>query len=245
MKTIRFKDPTYVGDPRNAVKIFNEREVDELVLLDIQASRLGRPIQYELIREIASEAFMPVGYGGGIQNVDEAQKVISLGFEKVILSTQAVLKPELVTEISDRVGASSMVVCLDVKKNFWGRYATHVAGGQKSTGQDPIRLAVEMERRGAGELIINNIDRDGTMQGYDLELLNEISSRVTIPVIACGGASRLEDLHSAIEVGGASAAAAGSLFVFQGRHRAVLISYPTQVELKALFQTENHSESIS
>ena len=224
-----------MGDPRNAVKIFNEREVDELALLDIQATPAHRPIQFDLIQEIASEAFMPVGYGGGIQSVEDVQRILALGIEKVILSTQAVQNPDLVTRISERVGAQSMVVCLDVRKNIWGKYEVYIMGGKKGTGLDPLQLAVELERRGAGELVINSIDRDGTMQGYDLSLLAEITRRVSIPVIACGGAGKLADLRSAIEQGGASAVAAGSLFVFQGKHRAVLINYPTQPELRGIF----------
>lgn len=237
VKTTRFKDPVYVGDPRNAVKIFNEREVDELVLLDIQATPQNAPIQYDLIREIVTEAFMPIGYGGHVTDVEQARKLVTLGIEKIILCTSAVQTPDLVTDLSRLVGSSSTVVCIDYKRNFWGRNEVMIHGGRKGTGKDPVEFAREMEKRGAGELILNSIDRDGTMQGYDLDLLKTVADKADIPVIACGGAGKLEDFRAAVRAG-ASAAAAGSMFVFQGRHRAVLISYPTRAELKQAFAGE-------
>jgi len=234
VKTVRFKDPVYVGDPRNAVKIFNEREVDELVLLDIQATPKNAPIQYELIREIVSEAFMPIGYGGHVTTVEEARRLVTSGIEKIILCTAAAQNPALVTELSRLVGSSSTVVCIDYKKNLWGRHDVQINGGRKGTGKDPVAFAREMEKLGAGELIINSIDRDGTMQGYDLDVLERITSSVGIPVIACGGAGKVDDFRQAVQ-SGASAAAAGSIFVFQGKHRAVLISYPERAELRQTF----------
>ena len=234
VKTTRFKDPVYIGDPRNAVKIFNEREVDELVLVDIQATPQDGPIQYDLLREIVSEAFMPIAYGGHVRSVEEARRLVASGIEKIILCTAAAENPDLITQLSNFVGSSSTIVCIDYKKNFWGRNEVYISGGRKGTGKDPLSFAEEMAKRGAGELIINSMDRDGTMQGYDLEVLQAIARRVDIPVIACGGAGKLDDFRQVINVG-ASAAAAGSMFVFQGKHRAVLISYPSRVELRHTF----------
>lgn len=231
VKTMRFKNPIYVGDPRNAVKIFNEREVDELVLLDIQATPQGNPIQYDLIHEIVTEAFMPIGYGGHVTSLEEARKLVTSGIEKIILCTSAYRNQDLVFQLSRFIGSSSTVVCIDYRKNIWGRNEVMISGGRKGTGKNPLEFAQEMEKLGAGELIINSIDRDGTMQGYDLETIQEITCHVDIPVIACGGAGRLDDFRQVIDAG-ASAAAAGSLFVFQGKHRAVLINYPSRAELK-------------
>lgn len=235
VKTVRFKNPVYVGDPRNAVKIFNEREVDELILLDIQATPQNTSIQYDLIREIVTEAFMPVGYGGHITNVEQARKLVTSGIEKIILCTAAVKTPDLVTDLSRLVGSSSTVICIDYKHNFLGRNEVYSHGGRKGTGLDPVDFAADMERRGAGELILNSIDRDGTMQGYDLDLLRAITRNSDIPVIISGGAGKLDDFRQAVQAG-ASAVAAGSMFVFQGRHRAVLINYPSRTELRRTFE---------
>lgn len=235
VKTVCFKDAVYVGDPRNAVKIFNEREVDELVLLDIQATLQNSPIQYDLIREIVTEAFMPIGYGGHVTDVEQARKLVTSGIEKIILCTSAVQNPDLVTDLSRLVGSSSTVVCIDYKRNFWGKNEVVIQGGRKGTGKDPVEFAREMEKRGAGELILNSIDRDGTMQGYDVELVKGIANNADIPIIASGGAGKLDDFRAAVQAG-ASAAAAGSMFVFQGKHRAVLISYPSRAELRQTFE---------
>jgi len=234
VKTIRFRDPVYIGDPRNAVKIFNEREVDELVLLDIQATPKKSPIQFDLVHEIVSEAFMPVGYGGGIQCLEDAQRLLALGIEKIILCTEAVRRPSLLTEIANRIGSQSLVVCIDYKRSLLGRNEVYIAGGRQKTGIEPVSFALEMEQRGAGELLFNSIDRDGTMQGYDLQTIQAVTEQVTIPVIASGGAGKLGDFRIAIDQAGASAVAAGSLFCFQGRQRAVLINYPGQDELRQI-----------
>lgn len=231
IKTTRFKDPVYIGDPRNAVKIFNEREVDELILLDVQGTPQNTPIQYDLIHEIVTEAFMPIGYGGHVTSVEQAQRLVTSGIEKIILCTAAVQNPDLVTRMSRFVGSSSTVVCIDYKRNFWKKNEVYISGGRKGTGKEPVQFAQEMEKYGAGELIVNSIDRDGIMQGYDLEILQAIAQRVDVPVIACGGAGNLDDFRQAIQAG-ASAAAAGSMFVFHGKHRGVLINYPSQAELK-------------
>lgn len=231
VKSIRFKDYKYVGDPVNAVKIFNEKEVDEIILLDISATAEKRKPDIKHIKEIASEAFMPLGYGGGITMLDEIKELVSSGVEKVILNNSAFENRKLIEDGARYVGSQSIVVSVDVKKNLWGRYKVVLKNAKKNTGKDPLEFAKEMQESGAGELFINAVDKDGTFEGYDLELIETIASGVSIPVIACGGASAVEDFNQAVQKG-ASAVAAGSMFVFQRPHRAVLISYPTQQELK-------------
>jgi len=231
VKSIRFKDHKYVGDPINAVKIFNEKEVDEIVILDISATAEKRPPNMRQIREIASEAFMPLAYGGGITRLDEIKELIAGGVEKVVLNTVAFTNPQLIRDGATYIGSQSMVVSLDVKKNIWGKYRVYVQNGSKDTGLDPVVYARQMEEAGAGELILNSIEKDGTFGGYDKELIQLVTSRVNIPVVAIGGASTVSDFAQAVQCG-ASAVAAGSMFVFQRPHRAVLISYPSQAELR-------------
>lgn len=234
VKTVKFKDPTYLGDPINIVRIFNDKEVDELVFLDITATNENRPPSFEMLANITSECFMPLGYGGGIRSMADVQKLLGIGVEKIILNTSAVENPALVRSAAEYAGSSSVVISMDVKKSILGKYETYTRSGKKNTGLDPVKHAVEMEKRGAGELFINSIDRDGTMQGYDVDLIKRVTDAVSIPVVACGGAGRLQDLADAINIGGASAAAAGSLFVFQGPLRGVLISYPSQGDLRRI-----------
>lgn len=234
VKTVKFKDPTYLGDPINIVRIFNDKEVDELVFLDINATNENHPPAFEMLANITSECFMPLGYGGGIRSMEDIKRLLSLGVEKVILNTSAVEIPELVRAVADYAGSQAVVISMDIKKNLLGRYEVRTRGGRGGTGLDPVKHAVEMEKQGAGELFLNSIDRDGMMQGYDIELIRSISSAVSIPVVACGGAGKLQDLADVIKLGGASAAAAGSLFVFQGPLRGVLISYPSPSELKRI-----------
>jgi imidazole glycerol-phosphate synthase subunit HisF len=231
VKSVRFKDHKYIGDPINAVKIFNEKEVDEIVLLDISATAEKRPPNIRQIQEIASEAFMPLAYGGGITKLQEIRDLITAGVEKVVLNNAAFTTPSLVSEAAKYVGSQSIVVSIDVKKNVWGKYKVYVENGSRNTGLDPADYAKQMEQAGAGELLLNGIDRDGTYKGYDTELIKMVSSAVGIPVVAIGGASNVKDFAPAV-LNGASAVSAGSLFVFQGPHRAVLISYPSQAELK-------------
>lgn len=235
VKTTRFKEPRYVGDPRNAVRIFNEKEVDELILLDIAATPEGRNPQFELIREIVSEAFMPVAYGGGIRTIEDARKILTCGVEKIVLGKAAFETPHLIEEVACSFGNQSVVACLDVKKTFLGSYEVRVGGGRERTGLDPVSFARRMEDRGAGEILVNSIDRDGTLAGYDIDLIRSVAKTVRIPVIASGGGGKLDDFRAAIQEGGASAVAAGSLFVFQGRHQAVLISYPSTQALRQVF----------
>ena len=232
VKTVQFKNPTYLGDPINIVKIFNEKEVDELVFLDITATPDGKPPAFEKLKEISDECFMPLGYGGGIRKIDDIQRILTSGVEKVIINTHAATTPSFIEEAAKLAGSQSIVVSIDVKKSFFGKYEVYTHGGRKKTPLDPVEHAVHMQDMGAGEILVNSIDRDGTMKGYDVELIKKISSAVSVPVIACGGAARVDDFVQAVKVGGASAVAAGSMFVFQGKHRAVLISYPSYDELK-------------
>lgn len=235
VKTVKFKDPTYLGDPINIVKIFNDKEVDELTFLDITATRENRKPPFALIESIASECFMPLGYGGGIRSLEDMKTLYNLGVEKISINTYAVENPAFIQAAAEIAGSQSVCVSIDVKKNFWGRYEVFTHGGTKGSGLDPVKWCQEAEKRGAGELLLNSIDRDGTRLGYDMDLVRQAASAVNIPVVACGGAASIQDLSRVVLEGGASAAAAGSMFVFQGPHRAVLISYPTQQELRNAF----------
>ena len=232
VKTVKFKEPKYLGDPINIVRIFNDKEVDELVLLDITATPEKRGPQFDLLKNIAGEAFIPLAYGGGIRSMNDVRKLLSIGIEKLIMNTSAVETPLLVREVADHAGSQAAVVSMDVKKGLLGKYEVLTHCGQKKTGLDPVNHAVEMERMGVGEILINSIDRDGTMQGYDVELVRKVADAVSVPVVACGGAGNLSHVSEVIKQGHASAAAAGSIFVFQGPLRGVLISYPTPKELK-------------
>ncbi len=233
VKTVRFKEPRYLGDPINIVRIFNDKEVDELIFLDITATNENRRPSFEMLGKITSECFMPLGYGGGIRTLEDVRQLLGLGVEKVILNTAAVERPDFVSEAADYAGSQAVVISMDVKRSLLGKYEVFTRSGRQATGLDPVRHAQEMERRGAGELFVNSIDRDGTMQGYDLDLIRRVAEAVSIPVIACGGAGTIQHLAEAIRAG-ASAAAAGSMFVFQGPLRGVLISYPSREELSRL-----------
>lgn len=232
VKTVAFRNPRYVGDPINAVRIFNEKEVDELVVLDITATVEQRPPNLRLISELASECFMPLAYGGGIRSLEHLQSIFSLGVEKVVINSEAAARPTFVQEVAAKFGSQSLIVSIDAKKRRFAGYEARTRSGRLGTGLDPVRFAREMESAGAGEILLNSIDRDGTMQGYDIELVHAVSHAVNIPVIACGGAGSLADLAAAVKQGGASAVAAGSMFVFHGKHRAVLINYPSITELE-------------
>lgn len=235
VKTVKFKDPKYVGDPINAVRIFNEKEVDELIFLDITASYENRKPNFKLISDIASECFMPFSYGGGIRDLNDIREIFNLGVEKVVINSFAVENPSFIKKASDLYGSQSVVVSIDVKKTLLGKYEMHTAGGKKNLKLDPVTFAKQMEIMGVGEIFLNSIDRDGTMQGYDIELIKKVSESVNIPVIACGGAGKPEDFTDAVKKGGASAVAAGSMFVFHGKHRAVLINYPSIQVLESIF----------
>lgn len=235
VKTIKFKNPTYVGDPINAIKIFNDKEVDELVFLDISATPEKRGPNFKLLSEISSECFMPLGYGGGITTLKEIEQLFNLGIEKVILNSSAHSNIKLLTEATKTFGSQSIVASMDIKKGWLSRKQTvYSSCGSLNTKISPIEYAKKMEDAGAGEIMINSIDLDGTMTGYDLPLIKSISNTVSIPVVAIGGAGSVEDFASAVNAG-ASAVAAGSFFIFQKTHRAVLITYPSQQEMDFVF----------
>lgn len=236
VKTVRFKDAMYVGDPINTVRIFNEKLVDELIFVDITASVEGSRPQFKLIEEIATECFMPFAYGGGVRDFADAKRLFSVGAEKLAVNTFFHERPEFVTRLSDHFGAQSVIVSLDVKRNFLGRYSVWSKGGRQNTGMDPVRCAVQAAQAGAGEVLLTSIDRDGTFQGYDLELIRSVAREVDLPVIASGGAGKVEDFGRAVKEAGAAAVAAGSLVVYQGRHRAVLINFPTPSELASVLE---------
>ena len=230
-KTVKFKDPRYIGDPINSVRIFNEKEVDELAFIDITATPTGKGPDFDVLEQIAGEAFMPMAYGGGITTFDQVQRILSLGFEKVIFNAATFDHPQLLSDTARVYGAQSVVACLDVRKTLLGGYelCSHSAAKKR-----PVALQqhlARMQEIGAGELLINSVDRDGSMKGYDLALLKMVTSNSRVPVIACGGAGSIDDLEAATKQGGASAVAAGSMFVYKGIHRAVLINYPDRQTL--------------
>jgi cyclase len=236
VKTVNFKNPKYVGDPINAVKIFNEKEVDELAVFDIDATVLGKEPNYSLIERLANQSMMPLCYGGGVKTIEQAQKIFSFGIEKIALSSSVLNNPSLITQIADRVGGQSVIVVLDIKKKLLGGYEIYTHNGKKSTGLNPFKFVEDAQKLGAGEIIINSIDRDGMMKGYDLELIAKIRERITIPLTVLGGAGSLNDIEKVIDAHGVIGVAAGSLFVFKGPYKAVLINYPSQIEKDMIFK---------
>ena len=231
VKSKGFKDFRYIGDPINAVKVFNDLKADELVFLDIEATKEKRTISTELVSQVGEEANMPFAVGGGIKNLDEIQNIIAKGAEKVIINTCAVENPKFIREASDNFGSSTIVVCIDVKKKFFSGEVVWRNSGSKSSKYSPKDFAKMIEENGAGEIIIQSINKDGTMSGYDLDLVKEISTAVAIPVVALGGAGNLEHMIEAYKKGFASALAAGSLFVYQGPNKGVLINYIEKSDL--------------
>ena len=232
-KTEKFDKPKYIGDPINTLRIFNDKEVDEIALLDIAATKNNKGPDFELIADIVSESFMPLAYGGGVSTAEQAMKLFSLGVEKVILNTHAIDNPTLITEISNAAGAQAVVVAIDAKKPLLGGWQVYAEGGTRKTGMRPEEWAAKAVAHGAGEIMITSINNEGTMDGYDADLIKSVANAVDVPVIAHGGAGSNAHLTAGLKAG-ASAVAAGSLFVYQGPHRAVLISYPTQGELAQL-----------
>lgn len=238
VKTVNFKDPKYVGDPINAVKIFNEKEVDELIVLDIDASAENREPDFTLIKNLAAECRMPLCYGGGVKSVAHAKQIINLGAEKVALSSAAVEKPKLVSDIAEEVGKQSVIVVIDVKKKgLLGKYEVFTHNGTRATGKNPREFAQEMERLGVGEIVVNSIDHDGVMKGYDMKLIESIREAVDVPITVLGGAGSLSDIKQIVDRFGVIGVAAGSLFVFKGIYRAVLINYPKRSELAELIKS--------
>lgn len=236
VKTVNFKNPKYIGDPINAVRIFNEKEVDELIVLDIDATADNREPDYKMIENLASECRMPLCYGGGVKTVEQAQKIFRLGVEKIALSSAAIHDIELVKKIGEIVGTQSVVIVVDVKKSFFGSYDIYTHNGHKKAKKNLIDFAKELEEIGIGEIIINSIDNDGMMKGYDLTLIEKIRNAVSIPMTVIGGAGSLKDIGQLFNKFGIIGAAAGSFFVFKGIYKAVLISYPKKFEKENLIK---------
>jgi len=235
VKSVRFKNYSYIGDPINAVKIFNDLRADELIFLDILASKEKRTIPLSFVENVGDECNMPFSVGGGIRTIQDIKRILNAGAEKVIINSYAADDPEFIKEASSEFGSSSIVVCIDIKKNFFGKELVYTLGGTKSSAYNPIDYAKLMQEKGAGELMVNAIENDGMMDGYDLNLIKRISMSVTIPVIACGGAGSYVHLAEGIRSGMASAVAAGSMFVYHGPRKAVLINYPSKNEMQQIF----------
>ncbi len=231
VKTERFANPRYLGDPINIVKIFNEKEAHEIAILDITATAEGRSPNFDYLQDIASEAYMPLAYGGGVRTLEDIRKVFSIGFEKVIINNASISDPGLIEKASQQFGSQSVVVSIDAKRSLLGKYEVFVQNGKMGAKRTPAQHAKEMEARGAGEILITSIDNEGTMSGYDLELIKGVTSVVDVPVLANGGAGELKHFEQSVKQGGASGVVAGSMFVFHGKHRGVLISFPEENQL--------------
>lgn len=236
VKTVNFGNPKYVGDPINAVRIFNEKEVDELIVLDIDATADNREPDYKMIENLAAECRMPLCYGGGVKSVKQAQRIFELGVEKVAFSSSVIENPQLVAETAKIVGNQSVIVVLDIKKSFTGKYEIWTKNANNNTKKNPVEFAKLLEKLGVGEIIINSIDKDGTMKGYDLSLVEKIRDSISVPMSVLGGAGSLQDIGNLINKFGVIGAAAGSLFVFKGVYRAVLINYPARTEKETLIR---------
>jgi cyclase len=232
VKTVQFRKFTYVGDPTNTVRIFNEIEVDELMILDINATKNNYQPNLKLLKEIANECFMPLAYGGGIRSLTQAKAVFDIGYEKIVINTQSIVNPELIEEISKHYGSQALVVSIDVKKNIFGLKTVRSNGGTKKTNIEPVKWAVEIEKRGAGEILLTSIDNEGTWNGFDLELIKRVTDAVTIPVIAHGGAGCIEHIMQVIKKSNASAVALGSMVVFQKKGKGVLVNFPESSEIE-------------
>ena len=235
VKTVKFRDGTYIGDPINAVRLFNDLRADELVFLDITATREKRSPSFDVIADIGAEANMPFAVGGGVKTLHDIQKITALGAERVVINSHALTSPEFIRDAADNFGSSTISVCMDVKKGLFGGVKVFSHSG-KSSRLDPVTFARLMEQQGAGELIVQSVDNDGVMLGYDTALVKSISEVVSIPVVALGGAGTMADVRSVCQEGFASAAGAGSLFVYQSTKRGVLINYPSRTSVRELFR---------
>lgn len=242
-KTVKFKEPKYVGDPINAVRIFNEKEVDELAVFDIDATVNSRPPNLKLIEDLAAECRMPLCYGGGVSSAEQAAKIVGLGVEKVAVSAAAIVRPSLISEMAIAVGNQSVVAVLDVKKGTFGRFGLVSHNAKKKTKLDPFDFAKKLQELGVGEIVVNSVDNDGLMSGYDVQLATKMRDAVDVPITVMGGAGSHDDLKSLIDHFQIIGAAAGSLFVFKGKYRAVLINYPTADEKVAILQQASNCSS--
>lgn len=236
VKTVQFKNPVYVGDPVNTVRIFNQKEVDELVLIDISATVDGYGIDFGTLEKVVTECFMPICYGGGVNNLDDMHRLYNLGIEKVSLSSAALNSPALVSEAASRFGSQAIVVTLDVRKNFFGKHVVRTHQGKIDTKLSPVEAARAMEKAGAGEIFLYSIDRDGTWSGFDLAVIRDVSHAVGIPVVACGGGGEMAHLQAAVKDAGASAVAIGSMAVFQAKDLGVLVKFPTRQQQEKAFE---------
>ena len=238
VKTRQFKNFTYVGDPCNTVRIFNELEVDELLFLDITASTENRQPNLSVLADIANECFMPLGYGGGVSCFDDAKKIFEIGFEKIAVNSHAVETPELITELAEHFGSQATIASIDVKKDILGREKVFSMAGTHNTGKDPVEWAQELEHYGAGEILITSIDKEGTWEGFDLDLVQRVVENVDVPVIAHGGAGSLKDIDSVVKTGKADAVALGSMVVFQKKDMGVLVNFPDPDQLRKVLMTK-------
>ena len=226
VKTINFNKLSYIGDPSNTVRIFNELEVDELIFLDIAASHNRRSPNLKILAEISNECFMPLGYGGGIRSLDDARAVLDIGFEKIALNSHALENPDLIDDIARHYGSQAVIASIDVKKTFLGNSRVFTLGGRRNTGRDPVSWAKEVESRGAGEILLTSINREGSWKGFDVDLIKAVTDSVAIPVIAHGGASCIHDISEAVKTGNASAVGLGSMVVYQKQAMGVLVNFP-------------------
>lgn len=234
VKTVQFKNPGYIGDPINTVRIFNELEVDELVFLDIEATINNRKPNLKILSEIADECFMPLAYGGGLNDFETVKSIFSIGFEKVILNTITHSDPSFITRVAEHYGNQAVIVSIDVKKNFFGKYEVWSHCGRNNTKKNPVNWAQEVEKYGAGEILLTNIDREGTWSGFDTELIKKVTDAVSIPVIAHGGAGNITHIAQAVKLGGANAVALGSMVVYQQKGMGVLVNFPDKIELEKI-----------
>lgn len=235
VKTVRFKEKIYVGDPVNAVRIFNQKEVDELILIDIAATTGNKGIDFDTLEKLTTECFMPICYGGGVRTVDDMRRLYAMGIEKISLSSAAVENPDLVKRAASEFGSQAIVVTLDYKKTLFGKNTVRTHGGKIDTKRTPMEVAMEMESSGAGEILLYSMERDGTWDGFDLKTLKEVANAVRIPVVACGGAGSFSHIGTAVTEGGASAVAIGSMAVFQGKDLGVLIKFPSREQQEKIF----------
>ncbi len=234
VKTVKFKNPGYIGDPINTVRIFNELEVDELAFLDISATPEGRSPDFKLLKEIADECFMPLGYGGGLNDFETVKLIFSIGYEKVILNSVTHTNPDFITQVAEHFGNQSVIVSIDVKNSLFGKYEVWSHSGTYNTKKNPVEWAQKVENYGAGEIFLTSIDREGTWNGFDIDLIKKVTDAVSIPVIAHGGAGNIDHIDYAVKKGGASAVALGSMVVYQKKGMGVLINFPDKIELEKI-----------
>ena len=232
VKTVKFGNHGYIGDPVNTVRIFNELEVDELCFLDIRATVENRSPNLSILKHISDECFMPLSYGGGVKDFDVAKEILSIGFEKIVVNTEAYRNPSLLTKLAEHFGAQAVIGSIDVKRNLWGKYQVFVKDGTEKTSLDPVEWAQEMQSRGAGEILLTSMDRDGTWTGFDVELTKRVAEAVTIPVIANGGAGSIAHIKKVVKTGHASAVSLGSMVVYQKKEMGVLVNFPDKAELE-------------